>query len=169
MGNKAGGKGKKDPTILTDEDIKTLKLNTQYSEEEIQAWHSGFLKDCPTGKLDKKQFLNVYKVALPCRVDSLINKENNQPFRDSIPRAKRINTVISSSKRSIQITTTGLISPSSCKSTNAGLLGSIWCFPFSRLAVGVSQHGNLEDKLKMAFDIYGTVLTPSLISNFVCV
>jgi hypothetical protein len=26
---------------------------------------------------------------------------------------------------------------------------------FLRLAVGVSQHGNLEDKLKMAFDIYG--------------
>jgi len=64
MGNKAGGKGKKDPTILTDEDIKTLKLNTQYTEEEIQAWHSGFLKDCPSGKLDKKQFLNVYKVCI---------------------------------------------------------------------------------------------------------
>jgi Ca2+-binding EF-hand superfamily protein len=62
MGNKAGGKGKKDPTVLTDEDVRILKLNTQYSEEEIQAWHSGFLKDCPSGKLDKKQFLNVYKV-----------------------------------------------------------------------------------------------------------
>lgn len=62
MGNKAGGKGKKDPTVLTDEDINTLKLNTHYTEGEIQAWHSGFLKDCPTGKLDKKQFLNVYKV-----------------------------------------------------------------------------------------------------------
>ena len=62
MGNKAGGKGKKDPTILTDDDIKELKLNTQYTEEEIQAWHTGFLKDCPSGKLDKKQFLNVYKV-----------------------------------------------------------------------------------------------------------
>jgi len=62
MGNKASGKGKKDPTVLTDEDIKTLKLNTQYTEEEIQAWHSGFLKDCPSGKLDKKHFLNVYKV-----------------------------------------------------------------------------------------------------------
>jgi hypothetical protein len=24
-----------------------------------------------------------------------------------------------------------------------------------RLAVGVSQHGNLEERLKMAFDIYG--------------
>ena len=169
MGNKAGGKGKKDPTILTDEDIKTLKLNTQYSEEEIQAWHSGFLKDCPTGKLDKKQFLNVYKVALPRWLDSLVNKENNQPFRDSIPKAKRINTVISSSKRSILITTTGLISPSSCKSTDAVLCGSILCSPFSRLAVGVSQHGNLEDKLKMAFDIYGTVLRSSTTFNFVFV
>lgn len=62
MGNKAGGKGKKDPTILTEEDIKSLKLNTQYTDEEIQAWHTGFLKDCPSGKLDKKQFLSVYKV-----------------------------------------------------------------------------------------------------------
>jgi hypothetical protein len=62
MGNKTSGKGKKDPTVLNDEDIKVLKLNTHYTEEEIQAWHSGFLKDCPSGKLDKKQFLNVYKV-----------------------------------------------------------------------------------------------------------
>ena len=60
MGNKAASK--KDPTVLSDDDLKTLKLNTQYTEEEILAWHSGFLKDCPTGKLDKKQFLNVYKV-----------------------------------------------------------------------------------------------------------
>jgi len=62
MGNKASGKGKKDPTVLTDEDLKTLKVNTNYTEEEIQACHSVFLKDCPTGKLDKKQFLNVYRV-----------------------------------------------------------------------------------------------------------
>jgi Ca2+-binding EF-hand superfamily protein len=64
MGNKGSSKGKKDPSILTDEDLKTLKANTQYSEEEIQAWHSGFLKDCPSGKLDKKQFLNVYRVCI---------------------------------------------------------------------------------------------------------
>jgi Ca2+-binding EF-hand superfamily protein len=72
MGNKAGGKGKKDPTILTDEDIKTLKLNTQYTEDEIQAWHLGFLKDCPSGKLDKKQFLNVYKVCILLQIKSFI-------------------------------------------------------------------------------------------------
>jgi Ca2+-binding EF-hand superfamily protein len=64
MGNKAGGKVKKDPIILTDEDMKTLKANTQYTEDEILAWHSGFLKDCPSGRLDKKQFLHVYRVCI---------------------------------------------------------------------------------------------------------
>jgi Ca2+-binding EF-hand superfamily protein len=63
MGSKTS-KGKKDPIILSDEDLKLLKANTQYSEEEIQAWHSGFLKDCPSGKLDKKQFLSVYRVCI---------------------------------------------------------------------------------------------------------
>jgi Ca2+-binding EF-hand superfamily protein len=63
MGNKTG-KDKKDPSILSDDDLKFLKSNTQYSEEEIQAWHSGFLKDCPSGRLDKKQFLNVYRVRI---------------------------------------------------------------------------------------------------------
>ena len=63
MGNKSG-KDRKDPAVLSDDDLKLLKSNTQYSEEEIQAWHSGFLKDCPSGKLDKKQFLHVYRVRI---------------------------------------------------------------------------------------------------------
>ena len=33
---------------------------------------------------------------------------------------------------------------------------------FPRLAVGVSQHGTLEEKLKMAFDIYGKSLFDSI-------
>ncbi|CAF0894952.1 unnamed protein product [Adineta steineri] len=116
MGNKAGGKGKKDPTILTDEDIKTLKLNTQYTEEEIQAWHSGFLKDCPSGKLDKKQFLNVYKKFYP---EGKADKYCNFVFK-------------------------------AFDTDNNNWID----FTEFLLAVGVSQHGNLEDKLKMAFDIY---------------
>lgn len=45
-----------------------------------------------------------------------------------------------------------------------------------RLAVGVSQHGSLEEKLRMAFDIYGRIsvllplkkirFDPSFISKF---
>ncbi|CAF2805463.1 unnamed protein product [Rotaria sp. Silwood2] len=116
MGNKAGGQGKKDPTILTDEDLKVLKLNTQYTEEEIQAWHTGFLKDCPSGKLDKKQFLNVYKKFYP---EGKADKYCNFVFK-----AFDINQ-----NNTIEFTE-------------------------FLLAVSISQHGNLEQKLKMAFDIY---------------
>ncbi|UJR27263.1 hypothetical protein I4U23_008558 [Adineta vaga] len=116
MGNKASGKGKKDPTILTDEDIRILKLNTQYSEEEIQAWHTGFLKDCPSGKLDKKQFLNVYKKFYP---EGKADKYCNFVFK------------------AFDVDNNNWID-----------------FTEFLLAVGVSQHGNLEEKLKMAFDIY---------------
>jgi Ca2+-binding EF-hand superfamily protein len=63
MGSKSS-KEKKDPSILTDEEFNMLKTNTQYTEEEIQAWHAGFLKDCPSGRLDKKQFLHVYRVCI---------------------------------------------------------------------------------------------------------
>lgn len=64
MGNKPSGTEKKDLTVLSEEDLQLLKSNTQYTEEEILAWHSGFMRDCPTGKLDKKQFLNVYRVCI---------------------------------------------------------------------------------------------------------
>ncbi|CAF2006981.1 unnamed protein product [Rotaria magnacalcarata] len=116
MGNKAGGKGKKDPAVLTDEDLKNLKINTQYTDEEIQAWHAGFLKDCPSGKLDKKQFLNVYKKFYP---EGKADKYCNFVF------------------------------------TAFDTDNNNWIdFTEFLLAVGVSQHGNLEDKLRMAFDIY---------------
>lgn len=64
MGNKISQKNKKDPTILSEDELKILRNNTQYSDEEIEAWHSGFLKDCPSGQLDRKQFLNLYRVGL---------------------------------------------------------------------------------------------------------
>lgn len=63
MGNKSSSKTNlADPSVLTDEQMNLLKRNTRYSEEEIQAWHLGFLKDCPSGQLDKKQFLQLYRV-----------------------------------------------------------------------------------------------------------
>ncbi|CAF1127216.1 unnamed protein product [Rotaria sp. Silwood1] len=116
MGNKTSGNEKKDPANLTDEDLKTLKINTQYTEEEILAWHSGFLKDCPTGKLDKKQFLNVYRRFYP---EGKADKYCNFVFKAF------------------------------------DLDNNNWIdFTEFLLAVDVSQHGNLEDKLKLAFGIY---------------
>jgi len=115
MGNKSG-KGKKDPTVLSDDDMKLLKMNTRYTDEEISAWHAGFLKDCPTGKLDKKQFLNVYKKFYP---EGKADKYCNFVFK-------------------------------AFDTDNNNWID----FTEFLFAVGVSQHGDLKDKLRMAFDIY---------------
>ena len=154
MGNKSSRKGKRDPTGLGEDDLKFLKTNTQYSEEEIEAWHAGFLKDCPSGQLDKKQFLSLYRVGafITCQrffLSALIN-------RDSIRMANQINTVISSSKPSTRIIITGSILRNSCKRERQTTISTCsLLFGTFSLAVGVSQHGNLGEKLNMAFDIYG--------------
>lgn len=75
-----------DITELTEDDIQFLLKSTRYNHEEIKVWHAGFIvsfiysiyeikqfqlininiliyfqKDCPTGKLDKKTFIEIYK------------------------------------------------------------------------------------------------------------
>jgi Ca2+-binding EF-hand superfamily protein len=62
MGNK-NVKTKK--TILTEAEIVSLVANTSFTREEIVKWHEGFIKDCPKGSLDKKKFIDVYKVFYP--------------------------------------------------------------------------------------------------------
>ncbi|UJR31313.1 hypothetical protein I4U23_018811 [Adineta vaga] len=62
-----GGKqAKKAPsTELTAKQIALLKANTKYNEQEIRDWHTGFIKDCPDGRLDKKKFVDLYKQFYP--------------------------------------------------------------------------------------------------------
>ncbi|CAF1406500.1 unnamed protein product [Rotaria sp. Silwood1] len=64
MGNKQGGKTSSS-TELTPKHIALLKANTKYTEPEIRQWHAGFIRDCPNGKLNKKQFVDVYKQFYP--------------------------------------------------------------------------------------------------------
>lgn len=35
------------------------------SAEEIKNWYDGFLKDCPTGRLTKSEFANIYNQFFP--------------------------------------------------------------------------------------------------------
>lgn len=66
MGNCVGGKGlKKDPKVLTEEEIKLLLDNTHLSRPQIIALHRNFLKECPTGKLTKKDFIKLFKEVHP--------------------------------------------------------------------------------------------------------
>jgi neuronal calcium sensor 1 len=66
MGNCVGGKGpKKDPKLLTEEEIKILLSNTKLTRPQIIALHQNFLKECPTGKLTKKDFIKLFKEVHP--------------------------------------------------------------------------------------------------------
>lgn len=68
MGNKqkSSASSKKIPTNeLTEEEIDLLLNNTHFNRKQIEEWHTGFIKDCPKGKLDKKKFVEIYKQFYP--------------------------------------------------------------------------------------------------------
>lgn len=40
-------------------------LGTTVDRKELQQWYKGFLKDCPSGTLDKQEFCRIYKQFFP--------------------------------------------------------------------------------------------------------
>jgi len=50
---------------LTDSDVTNLSNLSGFTPQQVREWHAGFLKDCPTGKLNKKKFIEVYKQFYP--------------------------------------------------------------------------------------------------------
>lgn len=39
--------------------------NTNFTRQQIKAWYSGFMKDCPNGQLTREKFLEVYSSFFP--------------------------------------------------------------------------------------------------------
>jgi len=62
MGNKSG---KKDPRALTEEEIQLLLENTSFDRSQIIEWHNGFMKDFPSGKMNRYGFIRVYSQLYP--------------------------------------------------------------------------------------------------------
>ncbi|KAI8903766.1 hypothetical protein EDD86DRAFT_214192 [Gorgonomyces haynaldii] len=38
---------------------------TRFTQKELVQWHRGFVKDCPSGQMDKKDLHNIYKQYFP--------------------------------------------------------------------------------------------------------
>jgi Ca2+-binding EF-hand superfamily protein len=50
---------------LTEAEKAILMANTGFSSQEIDEWHAGFLRDTPSGQLNKKQFIKEYRRFYP--------------------------------------------------------------------------------------------------------
>ncbi|KAF9163215.1 Neuronal calcium sensor 1 [Actinomortierella ambigua] len=55
----------KSQSKLSTEQLKDLQQCTQFDKKELQQWYKGFIKDCPSGELDKPEFQKIYKQFFP--------------------------------------------------------------------------------------------------------
>ncbi|KAL6090784.1 hypothetical protein STEG23_013210 [Scotinomys teguina] len=58
MGNSKSG-------ALSKEILEELQLNTKFTEEELSAWYQSFLKECPSGRITRKEFESIYSKFFP--------------------------------------------------------------------------------------------------------
>ncbi|XP_034456888.1 visinin-like [Hippoglossus hippoglossus] len=71
MGNSKSG-------AVSKEILEDLKLNTKFSETEIAQWYENFKRQCPTGRISKEEFQNIYSKFFP---DSDANTYAQHVFR----------------------------------------------------------------------------------------
>ena len=45
---------------LTNDDLEMIHARSKMPKEEIMLWYEHFLKECPTGKMDKEKFIDYY-------------------------------------------------------------------------------------------------------------
>lgn len=50
---------------LTSPDLKELLDSTYFDKKELQQWYRDFMKDCPSGVLQKEEFQTIYKQFFP--------------------------------------------------------------------------------------------------------
>lgn len=64
------GKGQ---SKLSKDELQELKKMTRFDRKELQQWYKGFLKDCPSGRLNQEDFQKIYKRFFPFGDPSLFS------------------------------------------------------------------------------------------------
>lgn len=47
-------------TVLTEDDLEMIHKQSQKPKEEIVFWYDHFIKECPSGKMDRSKFVEYY-------------------------------------------------------------------------------------------------------------
>jgi len=55
----------KSQSKLSQEQLQDLQKTTYFDKKELQQWYKCFIKDCPSGQLDKAEFSRIYKQFFP--------------------------------------------------------------------------------------------------------
>ena len=56
---------KKSKRSLESEELEYIMKHTNLDLNTVKEWYSGFLRDCPTGKMTQEQFIDMYKMMIP--------------------------------------------------------------------------------------------------------
>ncbi|CAI9599117.1 unnamed protein product [Staurois parvus] len=57
--------GNSKSSALSKEILEELQMNTKFTQEELCTWYQSFLKECPSGRISKKQFESIYSKFFP--------------------------------------------------------------------------------------------------------
>jgi len=106
----------KSQSKLSQDQISELERNTRFEKKELKQWYKGFVRDCPSGQLDKESFSKIYAQFFP--------------FGDPSTFANYVFDVFDNDKS-----------------------GTIDFREFIT-ALSVTSRGDLDDKLKWAFQLY---------------
>ncbi|KAI9291223.1 neuronal calcium sensor 1, partial [Neoconidiobolus thromboides FSU 785] len=56
--------GKQNSKLTPDQAAELQKI-TYFDKKELQQWYKGFIQECPSGQLDRTEFLKIYKQFFP--------------------------------------------------------------------------------------------------------